>query len=114
MARDLRRLAVEEETGGLRRENRRLRRRLASLERALLRTGGGLRGMLDRRGLRIHRRIPCERLLIAPDLQGEQSDQIYRLLQRYSFRLFLRDVIRWKDGFRPEGIAGYCSPRAVR
>jgi len=81
-----------ENTVSLQRENQRLRRKITSLERAALRSGGGLHGMLARRGLKPHRSVPPQRLLL--DLRGRTGplDEWYRLLHRYSFRLFLRDV----------------------
>jgi hypothetical protein len=105
--------AVEEDIKSLRKENRRLQRKLASLESWIERTGNGLRGMLERRGLRVHRRVPSDRFLVHPGLNSEEKDRIYKLMQRYSFRLLLRDVIRFKDGFMPQDLTRYCSLRAA-
>jgi hypothetical protein len=42
-------------------------------------------------------------------------DALYELLKRYSFRLFLRDLIRLRDGARPAELTHYCSlPTAKR
>jgi hypothetical protein len=97
----------------LRRENHRLRRHIESLERWVGRTGGGLQGMLAHRGLKVHRSVSKERLLIHEGLTQEQEDRFYRLLHRYSFRLLLRDLIRAREGALPEGLTTYCSLRAV-
>jgi hypothetical protein len=106
--------AVSDEVRTLRRENRLLRRKVASLQRALERTEGGLMGMLARRGMRLHRLVAPEKLLVHPGLPSGGVDRLYALLRRYSFRLLLRDVIRMREGFRPEGLASYSSLRAVR
>lgn len=105
---------MQEDHHALKRETRRLQRKVAALERWVVRTGGGLQGMLARRGLRIHRHIASDRLLIPPDSGQEQKDPLYRLLHRYSFRLLLRDVIRLREGFRAEDLTAYCSLRAAR
>lgn len=68
--------------------------------------------MLERRGLRLHRRLPQERLLIYPRMPSWAIEELYRLLHRYSFRLWLRDLIRLKSAKGSEGLSTYCSPKA--
>ena len=104
---------MTDELQALRRENRRLQRRVSSLQRWIERSGGGLGGMLERRGLRVHRTVPPERLLVHDGTTQTEKDRFYRLLHRYSFRLLLRDLIRMKAGCRPEDLTAYCSLRAV-
>lgn len=41
-------------------------------------------------------------------------DTLYRLLARYSFRLFLRDLIRLRGGARPAELTHYCSLPTAR
>lgn len=40
-------------------------------------------------------------------------DRWYALLRHYSFRLFLRDLIRLRSGARVEELARYCSPQVA-
>lgn len=43
----------------------------------------------------------------------EQLDRYYRLLQRYSFRIFLRDVIKFGPVLAKADLLHYCSPAKV-
>jgi hypothetical protein len=95
-------------------ELRRLEAQVASLKRWVERYGGGLKGMLTRRGLQVHRRAPEDRFLLPPEADEYQRDRFYRLLHRYSFRLLLRDVIRLREGFGAEELTSYCSIRTAR
>lgn len=105
---------VRDELQALRRENQLLRKEVASLRRGLERMGGGLKGILGRRGLRLHRLAPADRLLVSPGLSDEWKDRLYDLLHRYPFRLLLRDIIKAKDGFRAEEMTSYSPLYAVR
>jgi hypothetical protein len=42
------------------------------------------------------------------------QEEFYQLLRHYSFRLFLRDVIRRRDDFRLADLVRYCSASAAR
>jgi hypothetical protein len=83
----------------LRNENRRLRKSLNVLT-------APLNVLLKRRGFKIFRQNPKEDLLLPPD---EFLDDYYRMLYRYSFRLFLRDVIKHQDLFRLEQVTRYAT-----
>jgi hypothetical protein len=69
-----------------------------------------LRLMLRRRGLTWKNVLHQGCLL--PD--GAAADDLYRLLRHYSFRLFLRDVIRHREHFGPRDLVRYCSPATAR
>ncbi len=83
----------------LRNENRRLRKSLNVLT-------APLNVLLKRRGFKIFRQNPKEDLLLPPE---EFLDDYYRMLCRYSFRLFLRDVIKHQDFFRLEQVTRYAT-----
>lgn len=104
---------VRDELQALRKENRLLRKEVASLRRGFERMGAGLTGILGRRGLRLHRLVAAERLLVDPGLSAEEVDRLYALLHRYSFRLLLRDIIKARDGFRAEEMTSYTPLSAV-
>jgi hypothetical protein len=65
-----------------------------------------VRYALRRRGIRCgegrHGGAPIPR-------SASGRDALYQLLKRYSFRLFLRDLIRLRDGARPAELTHYCS-----
>jgi len=95
---------LHEEAAFLREEVGRLRRRLSLLT-------PGLEVFLKRRGFTIYKREPTEDLLI-PDQQF--LDEYYEMLHKYSFRLFLRDVIKHQDLFTLEQVTRYAAPRVTR
>lgn len=88
----------------LRGEVRRLRRKLRVLTPPLA-------VLLRRRGFTVHKKEPVADLLV-PDAQ--YVDGYYRLLHKYSFRLFLRDAIQQQDRFTVELLTRYSAARTVR
>lgn len=88
-----------DETESLRDEIRRLRKSLSELTPPL-------DVFLKRRGFRIYKREPAEDLL----LPGRKFiSGFYEMMKRYSFRLFLRDVIKHQDFFRPGDVTRYAT-----
>jgi hypothetical protein len=83
----------------LRNENRRLRELLNAHT-------SPLEVLLRRRGFRVFSKNPREDLLLPSD---ESIDTYYRMLHRYSFRLFLRDVIKHQNFFNTENVARYAA-----
>jgi hypothetical protein len=88
-----------DELSRLRNENRRLRQ-------ALNIHTSPLEVLLRRRGFRVFNREPRDDLLLPSE---EFLDDYYLMLHRYSFRLFLRDVIKHQDLFRTEDVARYAT-----
>lgn len=66
--------------------------------------------ILKRRGFQIYRKEPAEDLLLP---RQEFIDDYYRMLQKYSFRLFLRDVIKHQHFFTPEAVTRYSTARVT-
>ena len=83
----------------LRDENRRLRRSLNIFTAPL-----GV--LLQRRGFRIFKQAPSGDLLLPAE---EFLEEYFRMLHRYSFRLFLRDVIKHQDFFQAENVTRYAT-----
>jgi hypothetical protein len=73
-----------------------------------------LRGMLRRRGLDPYRQNPAHHLLFPPTFSREEKEQFYDLFKKYSFRLFLREVLNQKEGFRVSEVVRYSSPETGR
>jgi hypothetical protein len=59
-----------------------------------------LRGVLKRRGLDLFRQNPTQHLLFPPDFPAPRRARFYQLFQKYSFRLFLREILIRKGRFR--------------
>lgn len=91
----------------------RLRKDVSRLRRALARARAlpTMDQLLRRRGFRVHTKEPEKDLLLPP---AAEQDEYYRRCRKYSFRLFLRDVIRLQKGFTIEQIARYSTPRVSR
>ncbi len=93
-----------DELAFLRKEVKRLRESLNILT-------PGLDIMLKRRGFHIYKREPSEDLLIPG--QGFLNEY-YKMLQKYSFRLFLRDVIKHQDFFILERVTRYSTSKVTK
>lgn len=83
-----------------------LRRKVAVLRKTLKERLPDLRALLRRRGFSIYKSEPSHHLLIPA---GKHLDDYYAMLHKYSFRLFLRDVIKHQDHFSLEQVARYAS-----
>ena len=90
---------MPDETGPLRAEIKRLRKSLSELTPSL-------DVLLKRRGFKIYRKEPSEDLLIPSD---EFIEGFYEMMKKYSFRLFLRDVIKHQKHFRIEDVTRYAT-----
>lgn len=94
---------IEKEThteiNSLKTEIKRLRKSLAELTPPL-----GM--LLKRRGFRVYKKEPSEDLLLP---EAEIIDDFYSMLQKYSFRLFLRDVIKHQNLFTLERVTRYAT-----
>ncbi len=83
----------------LRDEIKRLRKSLSDLTPSL-------EMLLKRRGFKIFKSEPSDDLLIPSE---EFLSSFYEMLKKYSFRLFLRDVIKKQEGFKPEEVTRYAT-----
>jgi hypothetical protein len=88
-----------DEVASLRDEIQRLRKSLSELTPSL-------DVLLKRRGFRIFKEEPADDLLIPED---KYISGYYAMMQKYSFRLFLRDVIRHQPIFSVENVTRYAT-----
>ena len=83
-----------------------LRSEVGRLRKALNDVTPSLPALLKRRGFRIYRQEPSDDLLIP----GEKYiDSYYEMLKKYSFRLFLRDVIKHQRSFIPAQVTRFAT-----
>ncbi len=87
------------ETHTLREEIKRLRKSLSELTPPL-------DVLLRRRGFRIYKKEPSEDLLLP---ENRFIGSFYEMMKKYSFRLFLRDIIKHQIFFRLENVARYAT-----
>ncbi len=83
----------------LKAEIKRLRKNLAELTPSL-------ELLLSRRGFKIFKKEPSEDLLMPAN---KYINSFYEKLKKYSFRLFLRDVIKHQKSFSTEKVAKYAT-----
>ncbi len=91
--------SLSEDVLSLHREIRRLRKSLSELTPPLF-------VLLKRRGFRIYKREPADDLLLP---EKRFLDDYYETLKKYSFRLFLRDVIKHQAFFTPALVTRYAT-----
>ncbi len=89
----------DEEIHALRSEVKRLRKTLSELTPAL-------EALLKRRGFRIYKKEPSEDLVLPAK---RFLDDFYEMLKKYSFRLFIRDVIKHQEYFMKEQVTRYAT-----
>ncbi len=87
-----------------------LQTQVRTLRAVQMSQGPGLEPLLKRRGFIIYKKEASQDLLVpATCFVG----RYYSLLHKYSFRLFLRDVIKHQYGFSVDDVARYASPRVT-
>ena len=71
--------------------------------------------VLKRRGFTYVKMNPREKLIFPEGFQKSREDFYYSLLKKYSFRLFLRDVIKFRNCFEAKDLSKYFSqPTALK
>jgi hypothetical protein len=83
-----------------------LKAEIKRLRRSLSELTPSLEVLLKRRGFVIYKKEPSDDLLL-PD--KDYLDRYYEELKKYSFRLFLRDVIKHQDHFTLEDVTRYAT-----
>lgn len=69
--------------------------------------------MLKRRGFEVILKNPTEYLFFPPGLEAGFEDELYGMLRKYSFRIFIRDVIKNKKSFSAEDLLKYSTRQWV-
>src|SRR4030043_266291 len=95
---------TSDESQSLRDEIKRLRKSLSELTPPL-------DVLLKRRGFRIYKKEPSEDLLLP---ENKFVSSFYEMMKKYSFRLFLRDVIKHQIFFRLENVTRYATSEVTK
>jgi hypothetical protein len=96
--------AFTDEASYLRDEIKRLRKSLSELTPSL-------EVLLKRRGFRIYRKEPSEDLLLP---EKEFLKNYFEMMKKYSFRLFLREVIKHQEFFKLENVTRYATQEVTK
>lgn len=88
-----------------------LRAEVKRLRKALSLQSPRIDVLLRRRGFKIYKKEPADDLLIP---SKKYLNDYYTMLHKYSFRLFIRDVIKHQELFTLEDVARYATPSVTR
>lgn len=86
---------------------KRLKEEIKRLRKALHSCTPDLKILLRRKGFCIYKKEPVADLVIPA--KASMNHQFYEKLKKYSFRLFLRDVIKHQQFFRVEDVTRYAT-----
>lgn len=104
---------MKKEIERLKRENARLKEKILYLEHRLARQDVTVVSILKQKGLKLIQYNPEKGLLLSPYVDARVEGRFYDLMRRYSFRLFLRDLIAHQDHFTLKDLTRYCSPKVA-
>ncbi|MGZ3569279.1 MAG: hypothetical protein ACXU9W_10870 [Thermodesulfobacteriota bacterium] len=102
------------EIQSLRMKIRSLTKEIDSIKAASTEDPSPVEKMLKMRGIKVFRKNPTDRLFFPPDLPLSYKTRFYEMMKKYSFRLVLRDMIKFQNGFRIQDLTRYCSSRVVQ
>jgi hypothetical protein len=102
------------EIQSLRKNVRSLTKEIDSIKAASTEDPFPVEKMLKMRGIKVFRKNPTDRLFFPPDLPLSYKIRFYEMMKKYSFRLVLRDMIKFQNGFRIQDLTRYCSSRVVQ
>jgi hypothetical protein len=110
----MRREEVLHEIQALKRKVRRLSKEIEEIKTQFSEDPSPVERMLRGRGLEVFRENPSEKLFFPSDLPPFRKTQFYEMMKKYSFRLALRDMIKFQDSFRIQDLTHYCSLKAAQ
>jgi len=102
------------EIQSLKRKVRSLTKEINSIKAASTEDSSPVEKMLNMRGIKVFRKNPTDRLFLPADFSPLDKTRFYEMMKKYSFRLVLRDMIKYQDGFRIQDLTRYCSPKVVQ
>ena len=105
---------LEKEIEALKALISKLSEEVAALRREQQLRKNPVEAFLAQRGLPVMAQGERVQLLLPPRATLEQKERFYGLLRRYSFRLFLRDLIQFPEGSDFRELSRYCSLKTVR
>jgi len=102
------------EIRSLKKKVRDLTKEIEFLKAASIEDPSPVEKMLRMRGMKVFRKNPKEHLFFPPDLTSFYKTRFYEMMRKYSFRLVLRDMIKYQDRFRIQDLTHYCSSKVVQ
>ena len=102
------------EIQSLKKKVRSLTQEIGSIKAAFAEKRSPVEKTLKTRGIKVFRKNPTDRLFFPADFSPVDKTRFYEMMKKYSFRLVLRDMIKYQDGFRIQDLTRYCSPKVVQ
>ncbi len=103
-----------EEIQSLKKEVQSLTKEIEWLKKNVIEGSSSVERLLQMRGIRVFKKNPIDRLFFPPDLSSQDQVKFYEMMKRYSFRLVLRDMIKYQNRFGIRELTRYCSASVVR
>jgi len=100
---------MKEELEGMRRELESLRQEIQKIKGRLEEKSDPIPDKLKIRGFNYLAGNPRENLLLPQNCEAEIEEQFYQLMRKYSFRIFLRDVLKYSPFIQIDKLTRYCS-----
>ena len=104
----------EEEVEKLKASVAELQNQVAALREAMETSRHPVETLLWQRGLPVMAQGDRSQTLLPPNASPAHVEHFYQLLRRYSFRLFLRDLIQFPEGADQNRLTRYCSLTSAR
>ena len=102
------------EIESLKKKVRSLTKEIGSIKAVSMTGPSPVEEMLRMRGIKVFRRNPTDRLFFPSDFSPLHKTRFYEMMRKYSFRLVLRDMIKYQEGFRIQDLTRYCSSKVAR
>ncbi len=103
-----------QEIQSLKRKVRKLTKEIESFKVCSVEDPSPVEKMLRMRGIKVFRKNPTERLFFPPDFSLSDKNRFYEMMKKYSFRLVLRDMVKYQEGFRIRDLTHYCSDKVAQ
>ncbi len=103
-----------QEIQSLKRKVRKLTREIESFKVSSVEDPFPVERMLRMRGIKIFRKNPTERLFFPADFSLSDKNRFYEMMKKYSFRLVLRDMVKYQSGFGIRDLTHYCSDKVAQ
>jgi len=105
---------ILKELQSLKKKVQRFAKEIEILKTLSIEDSSSVEGMLKMRGIRVFRKNPTDRLFFPPEFPPSHRNQFYETMKKYSFRLVLRDMIKYQDRFHIQDLTHYCSPKVAK
>ncbi len=102
------------EIESLKKKVRTLSKEIESIKAVLIEDPSPVERMLKMRGMKVFQKNPTDQLFFPPDLPPFCRTQFYEIMNKYSFRLVLRDMIKQQEQFRIQDLTHYCSLKVAK